>query len=66
MTLTRKRAITSGIMQVCGGVLILSGSIASQSETAPAWTLWVGSIVGIYFLATGGYRTREAFKLPQD
>jgi ascorbate-specific PTS system EIIC-type component UlaA len=66
MALTRKRAITSGIMQCVGGVLISMGSLASQNDSSPGWTLWIGSLVGVYFLATGGYRTREAFKMQKD
>jgi uncharacterized membrane protein YphA (DoxX/SURF4 family) len=66
MALTRKRAISSGVMQVIGGLLILLGAFASQSEGVAVWTMWIGSAIGLYFIATGGYRTRAALKLPRD
>ncbi|MEY4347826.1 MAG: hypothetical protein RIS43_245 [Actinomycetota bacterium] len=66
MTVTRKRAIQSGIMQCLGGLLILVGVLGSRSETSPTIAISVGTIVGIYFLATGSYRTRQALQMKAD
>jgi hypothetical protein len=53
-------------MQTAGGILILSGTFVSKTESSPEWSYWLGLIVSIYFLATGGYRTNEAFKMPRE
>lgn len=64
--ISRARAIQSGILQVLGGVLILAGVLGGGGGLSGGWTSWLGLGVSIYFAATGGYRTVEAFKMPKD
>ena len=66
MAITRKRALSSAVMQMVGGALIFFGSVIARSEPAPVATFWIGLAVSIYFLATGFYRLREALKLPRN
>ena len=66
MSVSRKRAIQSGVMQCIGGFLILVGVLGSRSATSPLIAIVVGSLVGMYFLATGSYRTQQALKMKAD
>lgn len=64
--LNRSRTIQSGSMQVLGGVLVLSGTLAGTTDGLSTWQMWAGLAFGIYFLAAGGYRVMLGWRMPRE